>query len=115
MPAKQATFVACGGSPGPSTLRTESFQSVKVKHLRPGDWVITSEMVLLSDSHPGDTTHLWRNLTTAITIEGLLISIIKRPGNNLGPLAIVLTQQGKLHEMQASHILERTFQADAST
>jgi hypothetical protein len=65
---------------------------VKVKHLRPGDWVVTS----------------WQEGgNPRLRLRGLLVGIVRRPGDNAGPLAYVLSNYSGVHCIKASNILER--------
>ena len=65
---------------------------MKVEHLRPGDWVRTSWQ------EPGNPR---------IRLEGLLVALVRRPGNDMGPLAYVLSNYSGVHVLKASNILER--------
>jgi hypothetical protein len=66
---------------------------MKVKHLRPGDWVVTSWHEVEGSS--------WQRL------QGLLLGIERRPGNAAGPIAYVLSAVSGVRTVQASHVLER--------
>lgn len=66
---------------------------MRVKDLRPGDWVVTC----------------WQEgVDPRIRLMGLLLSVVRRPGNSEGPLAYVLSNHSGVHVLKASHILKRS-------
>ena len=69
---------------------------MRVRQLRVGDWVVTSMWHTVAPQGPSRV------------LQGLLVGLIRRPGNDDGPLAYVLVSHiPGVRVFKASHVIQR--------
>lgn len=64
-----------------------------IKHLRPGDWIVTSLQEVGESS--------W------LRLQGLLLGIVRRPHHDAGNIAYVLSAVSGINVVAESNIIER--------